>query len=73
MRRNELTGTGNVFRFTLAQYLKSASTIVTMLVMVVAVIASVFVAGYSMDEGEQIAGNIRTINIINRTGGYRRM
>jgi len=68
MRRNELTGTGNVFRFTLAQYLKSASTIVTMLVMVVAVIASVFIAGYSMDEGEQIAGNIRTINIVNRTG-----
>lgn len=68
MLRNELTGTGHVFRFTLAQYLKSASTIVTMLVMVAAIIASVFIAGYSMDEGEQIAGNICTINIINRTG-----
>lgn len=69
MRRAEFAGTGNVFRFTLAQYLKAPSTIVTMLIMVVAVIASVFIAGYSMNEGTEIAaGNIQTLNIINRTG-----
>ena len=69
MRRGELTGTGRVFRFTLAQYLKSPATIVTMLIMVAAMIASVFIAGFSVDSGESAAaGTIESVNIINRTG-----
>jgi len=68
MRRSDLTGTGKVFRFTLMQYLKARSTIITMLVMVLAVIGSVFIAGYSMGAGEQAAGVISSVAFRNTTG-----
>lgn len=48
MRRSELTGTGAVFRFTLAQFLKGKSTIATMIIMVVVVMISMLTATYSM-------------------------
>ena len=67
MRTNELAGTGYVFRFTLIQYLKAKSTILTMLLLVAAVIASVFIAGYSMGAGEAAAGVINDIAIVNET------
>ncbi len=67
MRRSEFTGTGNVFRFTLAQYFKAKSTIITMLLMVMAVIFSVFIAGFSVS-GDGSAPAISTVAIINRTG-----
>lgn len=67
MRRSEFAGAGKVFRFTLAQYLKAKSTIITMLLMVVAVIFSVFIAGFSM-RGDGSALAISTVAIINRTG-----
>lgn len=68
MRMNEFTGTGLVFRFTLTQYLKSRSTIITMLVMVLVTIGSVFIAGYSMNSGKQAAAGIEGIAIVNKTG-----
>ena len=67
MRRSEFDGAGKVFRFTLAQYLKAKSTIITMLLMVMAVICSVFIAGFSM-KGDGSAPSISTVAIINRTG-----
>lgn len=67
MRRSEFAGTGRVFRFTLAQYLKAKSTIITMLLTVMAVILSVLIAGFSM-RGEGSASVISGVTIINRTG-----
>lgn len=67
MRRHDLTGCGQVFRFTLTQYMKSKSVIGTMLLMVVVMIGSVFVAGYTMRSDMPEAG-MTTVAIINRTG-----
>lgn len=67
MRSSDLAGTGKVFGFTLAQYLKSKGTIVIMLVMALAAIGSIFIAGWSMDAGEEYAG-ISSVAIMNRTG-----
>ena len=67
MRMSEFAGTGKVFRFTLAQYLKAKSTILTMLLMVVVMIASVFIAGYSMSAGDESTG-IAGVSFVNETG-----
>lgn len=48
MRRNDLAGTGQVFRFTLCQYLKSRSTIISMILMVAVSIGSLLVAAHTM-------------------------
>ncbi len=48
MRRNELQGTGMVFRFTLGQYLKSRSVIASMIVMLLVTIVSMLVMAAGM-------------------------
>jgi ABC-type Na+ efflux pump permease subunit len=66
MRKSEFTGTRAVFRFTLAQFLKGKSTIVTMIVMVVAVMVSMLVASYSM-RGAYEASEIHSVAFENST------
>lgn len=63
MRRNDLSGTGAVFKFTLAQYMKSKSTIITMLLLVLASLGSLLIAAYSMDGAEELS--ISEINLEN--------
>lgn len=58
MRRNEFSGTGQVFKFTLCQYLKAKSTIVAMLVMVLISMGSLLVAGMSMGEAAPAGGTV---------------
>lgn len=67
MRKTEFTGTGAVFRFTLGQFLKGKSTIVTMIVMVVTVIVSMLVASYSM-RGAYDVSEIKKVTFVNDTG-----
>lgn len=66
MRRHDLTGCGQVFRFTLTQYLKSRAVILTMLLMVAVAVGSVFIAGFSMSPAAPAAAG--SVSIINRTG-----
>lgn len=49
MVRNDFSGTGKVFSFTLVQYLKTKSTIVTMLALTLVSLGSLLVAAFSMD------------------------
>ncbi len=66
MRKTEFTGTGAVFRFTLAQLLKGKSTIVTMVVMVLTVMISLLIATNSM-RGAYDRSEIRTVKLQNDT------
>ncbi|MGI6238117.1 MAG: ABC transporter permease [Christensenellales bacterium] len=66
MRRAEFTGTRAVFRFTLAQFLKSKSTIVTMVILVATVIVSMLIATTSM-QGAYGDSPIHSVHIKNDT------
>ncbi len=67
MRKTEFAGTGAVFRFTLAQFLKGKSTIATMIVMVVTVMMSMLIMSSSM-HGAYGVSEIRRVTIDNATG-----
>lgn len=67
MRRAEFAGTRAVFRFTLAQFLKGKSTIVTMIVLVITVLISMLASSLSMRSAHS-ASEIRTVAIQNWTG-----
>lgn len=67
MKRSDFTGTGKVFSFTLAQYLKSKSTIIMLVIMVVMSAASMFIMASSMRESSMFSFNIRRIYILNET------
>lgn len=65
--RSEFQGTGAVFRFTLAQYLKSKSNIATMLLMIVLVAGGLFLAAWSMSSAQDVS-TVQRVSLVNRTG-----
>lgn len=69
LSKYDLTGTGKVFRFTLAQHLKNKANIVTLVVLAVFSLASVPVMTLVMGGGakEQAASEIKTVYIQNDT------
>ena len=67
MNRREFTGTGEVFRFTLKQYLKAKGTLVSMIVLLIGLMGAVFIASYSTRGGSG-AFAIRQVALVNRTG-----
>ena len=68
MRKGEFAGTGEVFSFTLRQYLKSKSTIAAMVVMLVVSVVSLFIAGASMSKGVIDRTAVERIVILDETG-----
>lgn len=66
MRRSEFQGTRAVFRFTLAQFLKGKSTIITMIVLVITVMISMLAASVSMNKSHS-ASEIKSVRIENST------
>ncbi len=63
--KDDLTGTGKVFRFSLQQYFKSAATYVMLILMLVGSGASVLIMTSSMDRGASIDTEARHVYIRN--------
>ena len=62
-----LRGTGKVFRFSLQQYFKSAATYVMLAFMLIGAGASVLLMGISMNRGEEMGSDARTVYIRNES------
>lgn len=67
MRKGSFSGTGAVFGFTLGQYLKSRSTIVSMVVMLLVSVLSLFIASVSMSKGMVEMTELSSVHIVNET------
>ncbi len=65
MYKNDLKGTGKVFRFSLQQYFKSAATYVMLAIMLIGSGASVLIMTSSMDRGAGIDTEARHVYIRN--------
>ncbi len=68
MRKGRFAGTGQVFRFTLQQYLKSTSTIATMIVLLLVSIGSLLMASVGMSNGLVETTDLKEIIVANETG-----
>lgn len=68
MNKGQFAGTKAVFRFTLGQYLKSRSTIITMIVLLVSSVASLLVATLSMSNGVVESTELLGIQIVDEAG-----
>ena len=67
MNGREFAGTGEVFRFTLKQYLKAKSTLVSMIVLLIGLMGAVFIAAYSTQGGTGDL-SVQQVALVNRTG-----
>ena len=67
MNGREFAGTGEVFRFTLKQYLKAKSTLVSMIVLLIGLMGAVFIASYSTQGGTGDL-SVQQVALVNRTG-----
>lgn len=68
MRKGGFTGTAEVFRFTPWQYMKSKSTIVSMIVMLLVSMISLLIASVCMPHGVVRETQVNVIAIANEAG-----
>ncbi len=68
MRKSDFIGTGKVFSFTLAQYLKSKSTISMLVTMLVLSVASTLIMASSMGGVNSTGFNAGELRVMNRSG-----
>ena len=65
IKKNDLNGTKQVFRFSLRQYFKSKSTYVMFIVMFIGTAAAVLLSGMGQDRGAAVGTDARMVYILN--------
>lgn len=67
IKKNDLKGTKQVFRFSLQQYFKSKSTYVMFIVMLIGTAAAVLLSGMGQDRGTAMGTDARTVYVRNES------
>ena len=67
IKKNDLKGTKQVFRFSLQQYFKSKSTYVMFIVMLIGTAAAVLLSAMGQDRGAAVGTDARTVYILNES------
>lgn len=68
MKKTDFTGTGRVFSFTLAQYMKNKSTLAMFATMLVLSVVCVFIVASSARDAMAYSLNVESLVIVNNTG-----